>query len=185
MANKNNIRLSKYLCLILRHKPDIIGIDLDEHGWADVTQLLEKMNQSGETIDLHKLDEVVRNDNKKRFSFNDTLDKIRANQGHSINIDLGYKAQRPPEYLYHGTAGRFAESILRNGIEKKKRHHVHLSPDEETAIKVGRRHGDPVVFKIAAGQMHGDGALFYLSNNGIWLTDYVAVKYLCVQNHKK
>ncbi len=178
MANRSNIKLSKYLCLILRHKPEIIGIELDKNGWADVTELLEKMNQSGEMIDLHKLNEVVKTDNKNRFSFNETSDKIRANQGHSITIDLGYTAQKPPEFLYHGTAGRCAESVLKNGIEKKKRHHVHLSTDEETALKVGQRHGNPVVFMVSSGQMYVDGALFYLSDNGIWLTDFVPVKYL-------
>ncbi len=178
MKNNNNIKLGKFLSFILRHKPDTIGIELDNHGWADVTQLIEKLNKTAKKIDLDTLKEVVETDNKQRFSFNANFDKIRANQGHSIKIDLDYLPQQPPEFLYHGTAERFVKSILETGIEKKNRHHVHLSSDTETALKVGQRHGKPFIFKVLAQEMFNDGYTFYLSDNSVWLTDEVPVKYL-------
>ncbi len=178
MTNNRNIKLSKYLCLILRHKPETIGIELDKHGWADVSKLLENLNKAGKNVSFGKLKEVVETDNKNRFSFNETCEKIRANQGHSIKIDLEYLAQQPPEFLYHGTAEKFVNSILKNGLKKQNRHHVHLSTDTETAVKVGQRHGKPFVLKVFSGKMFGDGHTFYLSDNGVWLTDEVPQKYL-------
>ncbi len=178
MKNNSNIKLGKFLSFILRHKPDTIGIKLDNHGWANVSELIEKLNQSGKKIDLDTLKRIVETDNKQRFAFNSDFDKIRANQGHSIKIDLDYLPQQPPEFLYHGTAERFVKSILETGIEKKNRHHVHLSYDTETALKVGQRHGKPFIFKVLAQEMFNEGYTFYLSDNSVWLTDEVPVKYL-------
>jgi putative RNA 2'-phosphotransferase len=178
MNNNKNIKISKYLCLILRHKPETIGIELDNRGWADISQLIKNLNKAGKRINLDKLKEIVETDNKSRFSFNENLNKIRANQGHSIKIELDYHPQQPPEFLYHGTAERFVKSIYDKGIEKKNRHHVHLSQNIETAIKVGKRHGKPFVLKVLSGKMFKDGHTFYLSENGIWLTDKVPSKYL-------
>lgn len=171
-------KLSKFLSLILRHKPDTIGIKLDDSGWTDVDSLISKMNDYGISIDLETLILLVETNNKKRFAFNQNQTKIRANQGHSVNIELGYKAKMPPETLYHGTGNKSVKSILKKGIEKRKRHHVHLSLDIETALNVGRRHGKPVVFEILSKQMFEDGFEFFLSKNGVWLTDNVPVKYL-------
>lgn len=182
MKNDKNIKLNKYLCLILRHKPETVGVELDKKGWTDVTLLIENLKKKGKIIDFKLLNQIVETDNKNRFSFNETFDKIRANQGHSIKIDLGYEAQQPPKTLYHGTATRLVKSILKNGLDKRNRHHVHLSLDVKSAIEVGQRHGEPFVFKVMAGQMFKDGIKFYLSENGVWLTDNVPVKYLKLIN---
>lgn len=179
MLNKEqNTKISKFLSLVLRHKPEKIGLTLDENGWTDTVTLLEKMNQSGTYINLEMLQYVVENNEKKRFAFDDTGEKIRANQGHSISIDLGYSPQKPPNILYHGTGEKFVKSILESGLKKQKRHHVHLSTNTETAIQVGGRHGKPHVFEIRAGEMYGAGHTFFQADNGVWLTDHVPVKYL-------
>lgn len=178
MDNNKNIKLNKYLCLILRHKPEIIEVELDKSGWTDVTLLIENLKKKGKKINFELLKLIVETDNKNRFSFDESFEKIRANQGHSVKIDLGYKAQQPPEFLYHGTATRLVKSILKNGLDKRNRHHVHLSLDVETAIIVGKRHGEPYVFEIIAGQMFKEGFQFYFSENGVWLTENVPVKYL-------
>lgn len=178
MDNNRNIKLNKYLCLILRHKPEIIGIELDEKGWGNVDILIKNLNEKGKEIDFTLLKQIVETDSKNRFSFDESLKKIRANQGHSINIDLAYKSQEPPEFLFHGTATRLVKSILKSGLDKRNRHHVHLSLDVEAAIKVGQRHGEPFVFEVLAEQMFKDGFKFYLSTNGVWLTESVPVKYL-------
>jgi putative RNA 2'-phosphotransferase len=175
---KTNKRISKFLSLVLRHKPEAIDIQLDESGWADVGLLLQKFNQYGVTLDLDTLNHVVETNNKKRFAFNESRDKIRASQGHSIQIALGYEPQVPPEMLYHGTGSQSVDSILSTGIESRRRQHVHLSKDIETAINVGSRHGKPVVLEVLAGQMHQDGFEFFLSENGVWLIDSVPVRYL-------
>ena len=182
MDNNKNIKLNKYLCLILRHKPEIIGVKLDISGWTDVAILIDNLKKKGKKINFEQLKLIVETDNKNRFSFDESFKKIRANQGHSVNIDLGYKAQQPPEFLFHGTATRLVKSIIKNGLDKRNRHHVHLSLDVKTAIIVGKRHGEPHVFKILAGKMFNEGFLFYLSENGVWLTDNVPVKYLSNQN---
>lgn len=178
MENQRNIKLSKFLCLILRHKPETIGIKLDKHGWTDVSKLIENMNEAGKNLSLNKLKEIVETDNKNRFSFKENFKKIRANQGHSINIDLGYNPQQPPEFLYHGTAEKFVNSIFEKGLKKQNRHHVHLSVDTETAVKVGQRHGKPFVLKVFSGKMYKDGFKFFLAENDVWLTDNVPGKYL-------
>ena len=131
MNTQNTTRLSKFLSLILRHKPQLIGLELDPQGWADTDDLLDKCNQFGKKLDKETLLHIVANDNKKRYSFSEDGSKIRASQGHSIKVELGYTAQVPPRLLYHGTATRFLNSIMEEGLIKGKRHHVHLSAEEK------------------------------------------------------
>jgi putative RNA 2'-phosphotransferase len=176
--SKSEINISKFLSLVLRHQPETIGIQLDQNGWTDVSNLIEKTNNYGITLDRETLDQIVATNAKKRFAFNDTLDRIRASQGHSVEIELGYTNQKPPEVLYHGTSEKSVQSILNTGLEKRSRHHVHLSSDIETAMKVGQRHGKAFVFKVLAKQMYNDDFRFFISDNGVWLTDDVPVKYL-------
>lgn len=176
--SKNEVTISKFLSLVLRHQPELIGIILDQNGWTDVNELIEKANNYGIKLDRQALNHIVETNPKKRFSFNENLDKIRASQGHSVEIELGYTPQKPPEILYHGTGEKLVPSILKTGLEKRKRQHVHLSSDLETAIKVGQRHGKPFVLEVLAEQMHHQGFQFYLSDNGVWLTEVVPVGYL-------
>lgn len=176
--DKQLTQISKFLSLILRHQPETIGIQLDQNGWADVQILLEKANNYGIKFDREILNHIVATNPKKRFAFNDTADKIRASQGHSVEIELGYTNQKPPEILYHGTGEKSVQSILETGLERRSRQHTHLSGDIETAIKVGQRHGKPFVFKVLAEQMYNDNFQFFISDNGVWLTDNVPVRYL-------
>lgn len=177
-TEKQVTQISKLLSFALRHQPEAIGIQLDQNGWTDVNDLIKKVNESGITLDRKLLDYVVETNSKKRFAFNDTLDKIRASQGHSVAITLGYSCQKPPEILFHGTGESSVQSILDTGLQKRNRQHVHLSTDIDTAIKVGQRHGKAIVLKVLAEQMHRDNFEFFLSDNGVWLTEYVPVKYL-------
>ena len=170
-------RISKYMSLILRHKPQVIGIQLDAHGWADVNALLAGISKKY-PINRDILEEIVQSDEKQRYSLSEDGTKIRANQGHSIQVDVELPLAEPPETLYHGTAQRFAASIEAQGLLPQNRLYVHLSPDPETAEKVGRRHGEPVIYLVAAGQMYRDGYRFYLSANGVWLTKVVPAPYL-------
>lgn len=174
----DNKTISKFLSLVLRHKPEKIGIDLDENGWTQVSQLIEKSKKHGIDIDFEILSAIVATSDKKRFAFDETQSKIRANQGHSLEINLGYSPQQPPEILYHGTGEKYVASILATGLDKRNRHHVHLSNDIETALSVGQRHGKPFVFIILAEQMFLDKFDFFLSDNGVWLTETVPTKYL-------
>lgn len=169
------VKISKFLSYVLRHSPESIGIVLDEHGWADISEIIQKSDLN---LNFEIIEKTVQENNKKRFSISPDQKKIRANQGHSIQTDVELKAAEPPEFLYHGTAEKYLESILREGLKSMKRLHVHLSKDIETAESVGRRHGRPKVLKIASGQMFQDGFLFYLSENSVWLTDSVPVKYI-------
>ncbi|MDY6622175.1 RNA 2'-phosphotransferase [Clostridioides difficile] len=171
-------KLSIFISLILRHKPEIIGIKLDDYGYADVNELIEKTNNTGRNINIEILEQIVKEDNKQRYSFNEDRSKIRANQGHSINIDVELKELEPPEYLYHGTATRFLDNIKNEGIIKQSRLYVHLSRDIDTAIKVGKRHGTPVILKINTGKMYENGYKFYLSENNVWLCEYIPFKYV-------
>jgi len=180
LTEKENIKLSKFLSLVLRHQPELIGIVLDEQGWVPVSELRRKAAAYGNPFSAEDLDYVVETNSKKRFAFSGDKRKIRASQGHSIAIHLGYEPQTPPEILYHGTATHFVESILKSGLGKQQRTHVHLSADPETAGKVGQRHGKPVIFEVAAGQMYQAGHLFYFSENGVWLTDTVPPAFLIV-----
>ena len=170
---------SKFISLILRHNPGIIGISLDEHGWADVQELIEGINRTGgHAIDLEMLEEIVRTDEKQRYSFNEDHTLIRANQGHSIPVDVELEEKIPPAILWHGTGEKYVSSIDAQGLIPKSRLYVHLSSDEETAIKVGSRHGKPVIYKINCQKMAQDGYRFFLSANHIWLTKAVTPEYL-------
>ena len=172
--------VSKYMSLILRHKPETIGISLDEHGWANVEDLITGIAKDNE-FNMEILEEIVRRDEKQRYSFNEDKTLIRANQGHSIPVDVELEEWVPPEILSHGTGEKYVESIDREGLISKSRLYVHLSKDEDTAIKVGSRHGKPVIYNVKAKQMYDDGYKFYLSVNGVWLTKEVPVKYLIKQ----
>ena len=169
----NLTKTSRYISLILRHKPEEIGITLDEHGWANVTELLRGVN-----IDMPTLEKIVATDDKQRYSFNEDKTLIRANQGHSIPVDVELEEVKPPEYLWHGTGEKYVWGICNEGLVSKSRLYVHLSSDIETAMTVGKRHGSPVLFRINALKMHQDGFKFYLSKNGVWLTKNVPVEYL-------
>ena len=168
---------SKYISMILRHKPEVIGITLDEHGWANVDELIDGISRT-QSFDMKILEEIVRTDIKQRYSFNDDKTKIRANQGHSIEVDVELEEKEPPEILWHGTGEKFATSIDNIGLIPKSRLYVHLSKDEETATIVGRRHGKPVLYLVKAREMYKDGFKFFLSKNGVWLTKEVPVRYL-------
>lgn len=180
-SNKNSgkyDKISKFASLVLRHNPGVIGITLDKHGWADVTALIAGMNKAGSQINMEILEEIVRTDKKGRYSFNNDKTKIRANQGHSINVDVELKEKEPPEVLYHGTAASFLTSIWEEGLKPMGRLYVHLSSDARTAETVGRRHGKPVVLKVHSGKMYRDGIKFYLSENNVWLVKNVESRYL-------
>lgn len=168
---------SKFLSLILRHKPQIIGLELDEHGWADVEELIRRVNKN-RPLNLPTLEKIVAQDEKRRYSFSEDKKLIRANQGHSISVDVELAELEPPEILYHGTGEKFSASIKLHGLIRKSRLYVHLSSDIETAKKVGRRHGVPKIFLVESGKMFADGFKFFRSVNGIWLTEHVPAKYL-------
>lgn len=170
-------KTSRFISMILRHKPEVIGITLDENGWAKVDELIEGVNKV-HPLDMETLEEIVRTNEKQRFSFNEDKAKIRANQGHTIPVDVELEEKMPPEILYHGTGDKYVESIDATGLEPRQRLYVHLSTDREMAAKVGQRHGSPVVYCVKSGQMAQDGYKFYLSVNGVWLTKAVPVKYL-------
>ena len=165
------------MSFILRHKPDAIGLHLDEQGWASVDELIACAAKHGRELNHERIQEVVATNNKKRFALSENGTKIRASQGHSIQVDLGLEDRMPPQFLFHGTATRFLTAIEQQGLKPKGRQHVHLSSDYETAVSVGTRHGIPIVLQIKAKQMHADGAKFYLSENNVWLTDRVTPEY--------
>ena len=169
--------VSKFISLILRHKPETIGISLDEHGWANVDELIAGIAKT-QPFTMEMLEEIVRTDNKQRYSFNDDKTLIRANQEHSIPVDVELPETVPPDVLYHGTGIKYTESIDHQGLIPKSRLYVHLSPDYDTAVKVGQRHGKPVIYQVSAGRMAVDGYKFYLSVNGVWLTKKVPSEYL-------
>lgn len=179
MNEQQKKKISKFISLVLRHKPEVINLKLDENGWTDVAELIAKSKRdSHEGFTFEELNEIVETNDKKRFIFNEDKTKIRANQGHSVDIDLVLKPKQPPEFLYHGTAQSNIDSILEKGIEKRSRQHVHLSQDKETATKVGMRHGKPTILIIKTQEMFNDGIEFYLSENNVWLTDFVDAKYI-------
>lgn len=171
------IRTSRYISMILRHHPEKIGITLDEHGWARVDELIEGVNRT-HTLDFTMLEEIVATDDKQRYSFNEDKTLIRANQGHSISVDVELEEINPPQYLYHGTGEKYVASIDNMGLIPKARIYVHLSKDIDTAINVGSRHGNPVVYRVNIGKMTEDGFKFYLSANNVWLTDRVPAEYI-------
>lgn len=175
----NTKSLSKFISLILRHKPETIGISLDSHGWADIDKLIDGINRQGRYhIDMDILEEIVRTDEKGRYSFNYDRTKIRANQGHSIQVDVEMEEKEPPEILYHGTGEKYMDSIDQDGLLPKSRLYVHLSKDVENAKKVGSRHGRPVIYEVKAGQMYREGYKFQLSANGVWQTKIVPRMFL-------
>jgi len=170
--------LSRRLSYVLRHNPASVGIELDEAGWVDINVLLDALAAAGMTVTRVELERVVRDSDKQRFALDNQTNRIRANQGHSLPVELGLSPVVPPSVLYHGTTSRSLASIATQGLTRGDRHHVHLSPDEATAQRVGARRGLPIVLAIAAAAMHADGHAFYLSANGVWLTEAVPPGYL-------
>ncbi len=178
MSKPAGIETSKFLALVLRHRPERIGLELDEAGWARVSDLIECARRAGMDLSADTLREVVERNEKRRFSISEDGQKIRAVQGHSLSVDLGLEPIAPPELLYHGTTIRFVASIRDQGLKSRGRQHVHLSPDEKTALEVGARHGKPVVLRIEAGKMDAHGYEFFFSENGVWLTSDVPPEYI-------
>jgi putative RNA 2'-phosphotransferase len=172
------VRASKFLSLVLRHQPEKIGMELDPQGWVPVDELLAACKRAGVALDANLLRQVVADNDKQRFAYSEDGKRIRASQGHSVDVDLGLERIAPPTLLFHGTADRFMESIRREGLLHGNRTHVHLSVDEITATKVGQRHGRPVVLTVLAGAMAQDDFAFYRSDNGVWLTETVPPAYL-------
>jgi len=191
-SSGREVKISKFLSLVLRHQPEKIGLVLDEHGWASIPELLNACDRNKFSITPSELQSVVANNEKQRFAISEDGTRIRANQGHSIAVDLDYIPTIPPEILYHGTAERFLSSILTIGLIKQNRHHVHMSSDSygcgsrrTTAHKVGSRHGKPAILQIMALQMYEESYQFFHSENGVWLTDRVPVQYLKVLNQEE
>ncbi len=178
LSSRELVRTSKFLSLVLRHRPERADLTLDSAGWVDIALLVEGCRKAGRPITRDQLDEVVETNDKKRFEISSDGLRIRASQGHSIEIDLGYSPSEPPERLYHGTTEGNLASVLRQGLLKRRRHHVHLSLDRRTAAKVGQRHGRPVILEVSSGRMHADGYAFFVSTNGVWLTEHVPPAYL-------
>lgn len=178
MEKAKQNQLGKFVSLVLRHQPEIIGLFVDKEGWADINELISKSAKKGMSFTKEELDYVVENNDKKRYAYNSDQTRIRANQGHSIAVDLQLMEKRPPEFLYHGTTVRFVDSIRKQGILKMQRQQVHLSPNKDVAVQVGTRRGEVYVFTVKAGEMYADGLVFFESDNGVWLTDFIDCKYL-------
>jgi putative RNA 2'-phosphotransferase len=176
--DRDDVRRSKLVARVLRHRPGSVGIVLDRQGWTDVTALLDALASHGHRITRADLERVVRHNDKQRFEWDATSDRIRARQGHSVDVDLGLLPTDPPDRLYHGTPRRNLESILATGLEPRGRHHVHLSADPDTAHRVGARRGEPVVLLVDAAAMASEGLHFWRATNGVWLTDAVAPEFL-------
>lgn len=170
--------ISRYIALLLRHHPEKAGLCLDEHGWVEVEALIQGVRRRYPEFNRAVLDEIVARDSKQRYAYNQDKTCIRANQGHSIPVDVELKQALPPTILYHGTGEKYVESIQKIGLIPKSRLYVHLSTDIQTAIQVGKRHGQPVIYQIDTQQMIYDGFIFYISANHIWLTKAVPVQYL-------
>lgn len=178
MNEKEVVRLSKRLSNWLRHNPDAIGVTMDSAGWVLVEDLLQQAAAHGRRFSREQLDIVVEQNNKRRFEFDETGELIRARQGHSVPVDLGYEPAEPPAVLYHGTASRTLGLIRQDGLKPMDRHAVHMSPDTETAFRVGSRHGKPAVLIVDAARMRADGHEFFVTGNGVWLCDAVPPQYL-------
>lgn len=176
------IKISKYLSYHLRHRPDLLGLKLAPGGWVEVDRFLAAANRHNFSLTETELKQVVEQNDKQRFSFNDWGNLIRANQGHSVTVNLQLKPIAPPKILYHGTHRSVVSAIQKRGLRKMNRHHVHLSADIATAISVGARRGDPVIFQIDALKMSQANYQFYRSENGVWLTEFVPVTYLKIVN---
>lgn len=175
---KNLKHISKFMSLVLRHRPEEIGLHLDENGWADVQELISKLNSKGANVDEATIQLVVDTNEKKRFAFNEDKTRIRASQGHSIHVDLQLSPAAPPAVLFHGTAEHAIASIMKDGLLKRNRQYVHLTANKSTAAEVGGRHGKPVVLVIDAAKMVEAGFEFYLSANGVWLVEIVLPEYI-------
>lgn len=173
----NLVSTSKFLSLVLRHQPEVIGLILDDSGWADIDTLI-RLSQAHKPLTRALIEQVVEENSKQRFAISDDGRRIRANQGHSIDVELGLQPLAPPTLLYHGTATRFVDAIRREGLVKRSRQHVHLSADADTATAVGARHGKPAVLIVRAGEMAAAGHAFFRSENGVWLTDAVPVGFI-------
>jgi putative RNA 2'-phosphotransferase len=178
MNEKKRTRMSKFLSLVLRHEPGRILLDLDPAGWAEVDELLDGCQRHGMPMTRPELEEVVATNDKKRFALSEDGKRIRASQGHSVEVELGYMPKTPPAQLFHGTATRFVDSIRHGGLLKGDRQHVHLSADEVTARKVGERHGKPAILIVESAAMVAGGHEFFLSENGVWLVDHVPVEFI-------
>ncbi|MFK7818461.1 MAG: RNA 2'-phosphotransferase [Planctomycetaceae bacterium] len=178
MFEKHKKVISKYLSLVLRHQPELIGLELDKAGWVETDKLLKAMNRAGRRCNREQLEEVVRDNDKQRFQFNENKTRIRATQGHSLTIELEYEAVPPPDVLLHGTPTKFVDSIRRQGLKKQSRHHVHLHCDAELASSVGKRRGQPVVLTIDAKGMAAAGHEFFVTPNQVWLTDNVPPQFI-------
>lgn len=171
-------KISKQLSYVLRHRPDSVGLELEDGGWVCVDSLLAALARNGQMVSHPVLERVVAENDKQRFEFSEDGLRIRARQGHSADVELGYAPAMPPDVLFHGTATRFLESILQQGLVKGRRHHVHMSTNRETMLQVGMRHGKPVLLAIDTKQMYEDGYEFFVTGNEVWLTDHVPPKYL-------
>lgn len=169
----NVSKISKYMSFLLRHNPGEENLSMDRYGWVSTKKLIYALD-----ISMEDLDKIVETNSKKRFELSKNKAKIRACQGHSVDILLGLSPVEPPEFLYHGTSEENKMGIITEGISKMKRNHVHLSPDTETALEVGKRHGEPIVLTIRTKEMYEDGIKFYCSKNGVWLTEFVAPRYI-------
>ncbi|GAA2315281.1 RNA 2'-phosphotransferase [Streptomyces kunmingensis] len=176
MNEQRTVKVSKYLSKHLRHQPDRIGLTLDEAGWVEIDDLLAAAAAHGFRVSRAELDQAVAENDKRRFAVDGT--RIRANQGHTVGVDLGLAPEQPPPYLYHGTVARFLDAIRTEGLRPMNRHDVHLSADRETATRVGARRSRALVLSVDAGAMHRDGHTFYVSANGVWLTATVPPRYL-------
>lgn len=178
MNDKERKKISKFLSLVLRHQPQTIGIELDESGWVDVDVLMSALSRHNKGMSRETLEEVVDTNDKQRFSFSEDGTRIRANQGHSVDVELGYESATPPEILYHGTPQQFVEAIRSEGLNKMNRHHVHLHIDVATSTAVGQRRGKPVLLEVRALDMRQAGHEFFVTPNDVWLTDSVPPKYI-------
>ena len=176
---KNDKKTSKFLSLVLRHKPEEIGLTLDDNGWAKVDELLKKA-KGHHTFSLEDLQRIVADNDKQRFAFSEDGKRIRANQGHSVEVDLALTVATPPPLLYHGTATRFLDSIMKEGLKAMARHAVHMTENKDTAVATGQRHGSPIVLVIDAARMSLDGIEFQRSANGVWLTPHVDPMYITI-----
>jgi putative RNA 2'-phosphotransferase len=181
MENNRVVQISKAMSKALRHKPQSLGLELSESGWVSVDALLAAFSRKGFSLTRAELEDVVIKNDKQRFAFDETKQNIRASQGHSVPVELGLIALEPPEFLFHGTTTQSVAAILKTGLAKMRRHHVHLSVDTQTALRVGSRHGKAVILKIRAFEMHRAGHEFFCSQNGVWLADAVPPQFLEVQ----
>ena len=178
MKKHDTKRISKFLSLVLRHQPQTIGITLDENGWVDIGELLKGMALARNRVSREQLEHVVASNDKQRFTISDDGQRIRAKQGHSVEVDLGYQAATPPEYLCHGTPARFVKFIRASGLKKMNRHHVHMHADRKLAAEVGGRRGRPVLLIIRSLEMREAGNKFFVTENNVWLADHVPQEFI-------